>query len=110
MLGTFGYLIQFGLGVLAFTILILKRCCEKPPRPWKIWALDASKQIFSAALAHILNLILSVLMSGEKTDECVFYFINTLMDCTVGVFVSFLIMKLIDKIAKNKNWKVCHNI
>ena len=106
MLGTFGYLIQLGLGILAFSILFLKRCYEKPPRPWKIWGMDASKQIFSAGMAHVLNLVLSVFMSGEETDECVFYFINTLMDCIFGVFVSFVLMKIIDRISRKYDWKV----
>lgn len=90
-------------------MLFLKRCCEKPKRPWKIWWLDASKQIFSAVLAHLLNLALSVFMSGDKVDECVFYFLNSLMDTTLGVLVTFGIMKGLDCLAKAKGWKVLMN-
>lgn len=106
MLGPTGYLIQFGLGILAFAVLFIKRCVEKPKRPWKVWSLDASKQIFSAALAHILNLVLSIFMSTESSDECVLYFINTFMDCTCGVLISYIIMKIFDYFSKKKGWKV----
>ena len=106
MLGNFGYLIQIILGIIAFMILIIKRKYEKPKRPIKVWLLDISKQIFSAGFSHILNLFLSVFLSGENNDECLFYFICTLLDSTLGVFISYLFMKLFNFISFKTNLKI----
>ena len=106
MLGTFGYVIQFVLGVLAFMVLFIKRCYEKPKRPWKVWWFDASKQIFSAGFAHVVNLILSVFLSTNDVNECVLYFVNTFMDCTLGVAISFMFMKIVNCLSRKYDWKV----
>lgn len=106
MLGSFGTLVQTALGVVAFMVLFIKRCLEKPPRPWKIWFLDVSKQIFSACVGHGMNLLLSIIMSTESHDECVYYLVNTILDCSVGVFISFFFMKLITFVSKKCGCKV----
>jgi hypothetical protein len=106
MLGNFGYLIQFLLGIIAFMILIIKRKYEKPKRPIKVWLLDISKQIFSAGLSHILNIFLSVFLSDENNDECLFYFVCTFLDSTFGVFISFLFMKFLNFISFKTNLKI----
>lgn len=110
MLGVFGYVIQFVLGVLAFMVLFVKRCYEKPKRPWKVWWFDASKQIFSAGFAHIVNLILSVFLSSNNVNECVLYFVNTFMDCTIGVVISYGLMKGVDCLSRKYDWKVSDDI
>lgn len=107
MFGTFSVLIQLLLGVLAFSILIIKRFIEKPRRPWKIWWFDASKQIVSACVIHLLNLLLSAIFANsESSDECVWYFLSVFMDCTLGVFLSYVLMWLVDGIVKTANWKL----
>lgn len=106
MFGTFSVLIQLLLGVFAFSILIIKRFVEKPRRPWKIWWFDASKQIVSACVIHLLNLLLSAIFANtESSDECVWYFLSVFMDCTLGVFISYILMVLVDGISKTANWK-----
>ncbi len=63
MVGMLGILIQLGLGVLSFSVLILKRYREKPRRPWKIWIFDTSKQIASQMIAHFINLTISIALA-----------------------------------------------
>jgi hypothetical protein len=47
LLGDFALIVQGALGLLAVSSLAVKRLRESPRRPVKIWAFDASKQVFS---------------------------------------------------------------
>lgn len=65
LLGPFAILVQGSLGVLALLSLVFKRWRERPQRPVKIWAFDASKQVVGSVLVHVANLLMSLLSSGE---------------------------------------------
>jgi len=106
LFGAFSYMIQFVLAVLSFMVLVLKRTRENPRRPWKIWSFDVSKQILSACTIHMLNLIIAIFLSVDtKTDQCVWYFLNLFVDTTLGVFICFAFLLLVDRIAREKNIK-----
>lgn len=47
LLGTFGIALQVGMGLLSFSMLLLKRKYEYPKRSLKIFSLDISKQAIS---------------------------------------------------------------
>lgn len=88
LLGPFALFIQGALGVLALLVLVFKRWRERPQRPLKIWAFDASKQVVGSALLHIANLLMSMLSSGQLTikagdyqaNPCSFYLLNLAID------------------------------
>ena len=90
LLGPFALIVQAALGALALLSLVYKRWRERPQRPLKIWAFDASKQVIGSALLHVLNLLMSMLSSGQltvkvKADEyqanpCSFYLLNLAID------------------------------
>ena len=63
VVGLLGILIQITLGVLSFSVLILKRHYESPKRPWRIWRYDTFKQAFSQLLAHFINLTISMALT-----------------------------------------------
>ena len=65
LLGPFALFVQAGLGCLALLSLVFKRWRERPRRPLKIWFFDVSKQVFGSVLLHIMNLLLSMLSSGD---------------------------------------------
>lgn len=65
LLGPFALLVQGGLGVLALSVLLIKRWRERPQRPLKIWAFDVSKQVVGSVLVHVANLMMSMLSSGQ---------------------------------------------
>ena len=65
LLGPFALLVQLALGGLALMSLVYKRWRERPQRPVKIWAFDASKQVFGSVLVHIANVFMSMLTSGR---------------------------------------------
>ena len=88
LLGPFALFVQGALGLLALLSLVFKRWRERPQRPVKIWAFDASKQVVGSALLHIANLLMSMLSSGELTikassyqaNPCSFYLLNLAID------------------------------
>ena len=88
LLGPFALFVQGALGLLALLSLVFKRWRERPQRPVKIWAFDASKQVVGSALLHMANLFISMLSSGELTPKaddfqanpCSFYLLNLAID------------------------------
>jgi hypothetical protein len=65
LLGSFAVLVQLALGGLALLSLVYKRWRERPQRPLKIWAFDASKQVVGSILVHMANVFMSMLTSGR---------------------------------------------
>lgn len=65
LLGPFALIIQGALGGLALLSLVYKRFRETPRRPIKIWSFDVSKQVLGSVFIHILNLLMSMLSSGQ---------------------------------------------
>jgi hypothetical protein len=65
LLGPFALLVQLSLGGLALLSLVYKRWRERPQRPIKIWAFDASKQVVGSILVHVANVFMSMLTSGR---------------------------------------------
>ena len=108
MFGGFGFFIQAVLGAAAFSILIVKRYIEKPRRPWKIWFYDVAKQIISSVVLHLFNLIISAILSSDEkdADACVWYFVTVTLDCTLGAFLSYIFMWLMDGIANSSDWTI----
>jgi hypothetical protein len=93
--GGAGSTLQVLLGIIAFNCLVLKRYWESPRRTWKIWFYDSSKQGTAAVVVHIMNLILSNYMmkqSDHPGDECTWYFTNVILDCTIGLFLVYLML------------------
>ena len=108
MFGGFGFLIQAILGAAAFSILIVKRFVEKPRRPWKIWFYDVAKQIISSLVLHLFNLIISAVLSDDENDAdaCVWYFVTVTLDCTLGAFLSYIFMWLVDGIVSSSELEI----
>jgi len=120
LLGKFGLLLQFGLAVVAFSSLLFKRYREKPKRPTKIWLLfllfsklnskckiikkrvyDVSKQALSQGMLHSLN----VLFSFTLADPCVQYFMNIMLDTTIGVLIMGLFVWILKRVIKRYRLK-----
>jgi len=91
------------MGLLVISSLLLKRHREKPKRPWRIWCVpflpprvggpsysrlfDVSKQVVGQMFVHGVNVLISDVGSTRSSgNACVFYFLNILIDTTLGVF------------------------
>ncbi|PVU89952.1 hypothetical protein BB559_004842 [Furculomyces boomerangus] len=98
--GKFSFLIRGIVAIAAFSILIVKWKIEKNRRTSLVWTLDVSKQIVGASIMHLCNLLAS-LSSGSKSEvdsnPCVWYSLNLFLDCTVGVFIVFGVLKIFQK-------------
>eukprot|EP00388_Colpodella_angusta_P022752 GDKJ01058185.1.p1 GENE.GDKJ01058185.1~~GDKJ01058185.1.p1 ORF type:complete len:284 (+),score=15.64 GDKJ01058185.1:25-852(+) len=90
----FGYLVQGALALLCFVALLIKRWMEKPRRRWTIFMMDTSKQGFGGGTLHIMNMIMATFLVSlnPNADECDWYFINVLMDSTIGVLFCYLLV------------------
>lgn len=109
LLGPFAILIQAALGALALLALVYKRWRERPQRPIKIWAFDASKQVFGSVLLHLLNLIMSMFSAGQvpiaatsavegtdyKPNPCSFYLLNLAIDTTIGIPILIVLLRVL---------------
>ncbi|KAI8586893.1 vacuolar membrane protein-domain-containing protein [Geranomyces variabilis] len=93
------------MATIALSSLIIKRHRERPQRPFKIWAFDTSKQAVAAGLVHFANILIASI-SGSQSEEsenpCVWYFLNILLDTTLGVGILALILRgmhhIVDKL------------
>lgn len=110
LFGVFGGVIQLMLAVVCFCSLAIKRLTERPVRTWPIFILvicnqDTSKQAFSALVAHVMNMMASLVLSQrEEGNPCLWYFITLMMDTTFGVVIAYILLKIIEKVSRNNGW------
>ncbi|KAH6914770.1 vacuolar membrane protein [Coprinopsis sp. MPI-PUGE-AT-0042] len=107
LLGPTALIVQGLMGILVILSLVYKRYREEPRRPWRIWLFDVSKQVVGQMFVHGVNVLISGVIS-ELTDRnaCVFYFLNILVDTTVGVGIIYGCLHLFNHIFTEKlGWK-----
>ncbi|OWZ22448.1 putative membrane protein [Phytophthora megakarya] len=99
--GHFAALLQVLLGLIAISVLVIKRLREVPRRPLMVWAFDAAKQMIGATFAHVANLFIAILLYSyqeeqqpgqEAVDQCALYFVNFTLDTTFGVFLNYVLL------------------
>jgi hypothetical protein len=96
-MSSFAIVVQILLACFALSALVFKRHREHPPRPWAIWALDTSKQVIGQTMMHTSNLVLSWIFghaSLEESNPCVWYFVNFMLDTTLGVGIVWLYLTM----------------
>ncbi|OXC71063.1 hypothetical protein AYX13_00481 [Cryptococcus neoformans] len=102
LLGTTGLVVQALMGVLVIASLVIKKQLEKRKRSWRIWFLDVSKQLVGQAVVHALNLLISDLVASVgNSNPCSLYFLNVLIDTTIGVGIIFLSLKFFEWLFSN---------
>ncbi|KAI8866897.1 hypothetical protein GQ42DRAFT_127552, partial [Ramicandelaber brevisporus] len=117
LVDNFALAVQSLMGVIALSTLFIKRHREHPRRPFKIWLMDVTKQGFGGLMLHALNIVASYLSvlrrpselfsahpsndgaGGGDANPCVWYFLNILLDTTVGVYIIYVYFRLIHHIA-----------
>jgi hypothetical protein len=92
--GVEGIFIQLVLFGICCGVLATKYHFEGAGRPLKDFLLDSSKQLIGAGFVHVLNMVCSVVLSHDDKpkggSECGWYFLNIVVDCTLGVGVEYL--------------------
>lgn len=77
--------VQALLGLLVILSLVYKRHRESPKRPWNIWLFDVAKQLAGQMFVHGVNLLISGIVARVASgNACVLYFLNILIDTTLG--------------------------
>eukprot|EP00730_Choanoeca_flexa_P017187 TRINITY_DN8242_c0_g1_i2.p1 TRINITY_DN8242_c0_g1~~TRINITY_DN8242_c0_g1_i2.p1 ORF type:complete len:250 (+),score=29.71 TRINITY_DN8242_c0_g1_i2:110-859(+) len=106
LLDSWGIWVQFLLGLLAFSSLLVKRWTEKPKRPLLIWFFDTSKQGFANTFIHFVNVFASDWQSVTTSDNdpCTWYFINLLVDSTIGLAIIFVLLKWSTRYIRRRKW------
>ncbi|KAH6659939.1 vacuolar membrane protein-domain-containing protein, partial [Truncatella angustata] len=95
LLGPFALLVQLALGGLALLSLVYKRWRERPQRPLKIWAFDASKQVVGSVLVHLANVFMSMLDDEPYVpNPCSFYLLNLAIDTTLGIPILIILLRV----------------
>ncbi|CUM67269.1 uncharacterized protein PRCAT00004962001 [Priceomyces carsonii] len=121
LVGTFSLLTQALLGLLCLSSLIVKRYYEYPlRRTWPVWLFDVLKQVIGAFGVHVFNIFLSIVKTrkddsysvirgyngldnsddNSEGDPCDWYFLNIVFDCTIGVYILYLVFKAANQICK----------
>ena len=112
LFGIMGIFHQLILGLLTFSLLIIKRYFEKPRRPWIIWFYDLLKQIISSFVLYSINIIFSILLSnkhGNNSDLCTIYFMNLFLGCIVGYYITSLYIHLFYYLQKVYKFNIYFN-
>ena len=100
LLGMFGFFIQFVLGIVCFSVLVVKRQLESPKRSIIIWFLDISKQGISTLILHFFNLFFSIAVTSGNEDQCVWYLNNVVLDGTIGVLFQWIFVRCLEILAR----------
>jgi hypothetical protein len=95
--GVFGVAVQGILFVCCMGVLLFKFSRDKV-RSFKEFALDSSKQIIGAGWIHVLNLAFAEKLEEnmETGDQCEWYWVNIMVDTTIGVLVEYALLHLIN--------------
>lgn len=103
LIGLWGIIVQLVLAVVSVTFLVSKKFLHGEKRTWKIFLLDVYKQIICSLFAHFLNVALAIylqVLTGEG-DGCVWYFMNHLLDCFIGMLIAYTLFRIVDRLAVN---------
>lgn len=104
--GFFEVFVQMFLLVTALGSLWLKRRFEKPRRARLVWLCDVAKQCVGGSFIHVSNMVLSSFIATNANagggDPCAFYFVNFLVDCTLGICVVAVVHE-----STRKLWRKC---
>ncbi|KIY52312.1 hypothetical protein FISHEDRAFT_35367, partial [Fistulina hepatica ATCC 64428] len=101
LLGPTALIVQALIGLLIILSLVYKRYLESPKRPWRIWCVlfDVSKQVVGQMFVHGVNVLVSDQLSHHtSSNACVSYFLNILIDTTLGVAFLYFTLHFISDI------------
>ncbi|KAF5358959.1 hypothetical protein D9758_004900 [Tetrapyrgos nigripes] len=103
LLGPTALIVQGLMGILVILSLLYKRHRESPKRPWRIWLFDVSKQVVGQMFVHGVNVLVSDLVSHlDSLNACVSYFLNVLVDTTLGVALLYVILRALTYLISEK--------
>ncbi|KAF8341249.1 uncharacterized protein EI90DRAFT_2905250 [Cantharellus anzutake] len=103
LLGPTALVVQALMGVIVIASLLYKRHRERPRRAWNIWVFDVSKQVVGQAILHGSNVLISMIEGSHALkNPCVTYFLNILLDTTIGVGLIYTLIHFFTFILETK--------
>mmetsp|Transcript_44059 Transcript_44059/g.82385 ORF Transcript_44059/g.82385 Transcript_44059/m.82385 type:complete len:244 (-) Transcript_44059:72-803(-) len=103
--GTTGKVTQFVLFLCCCAALLLKWSQFHDGRDLSEFLMDSSKQLIGAGWIHLLNLLFAQRLEKhyEKDggDQCDWYWINIVVDCTMGVAVTYVLLQVAMRIIQS---------
>ncbi|KAI0340748.1 hypothetical protein BDW22DRAFT_1359556 [Trametopsis cervina] len=103
LLGPTALIVQGLMGCLVILSLVYKRQKESPKRPWGIWSFDVSKQVIGQMFVHGVNVLISGIVAEVASgNACVLYFLNILIDTTLGVAIIYFTLHTLTFFFKEK--------
>ena len=102
---SFGIVIQLILGSICLSSVLLKRFLEKPRRPLIIWFLDTLKQVIGQFTQHFTNIFIAEKLGTLNGLSCEWYLYNLISDATLGIFFSWVFLKLLSYVLKNTKFE-----
>jgi hypothetical protein len=107
--GIYGMFVQALLFAGCAGILYMKKRREDAKlgelaRTWIEFGLDSSKQFAGCAWLHVLNLAFASLQNAlvQGGDQCSWYWINIMVDTTLGTFVEYVLLRVATAFIKKK--------
>lgn len=96
----FDYGVQLLLFFICMGSLLLKWHMEVPQRRLLVFFLDISKQLVSATLFHLINMVFAVAAPSivGVTTECEWYWVNLMFDNTFGLFIIFCLLRTSERV------------
>mmetsp|Transcript_7006 Transcript_7006/g.18849 ORF Transcript_7006/g.18849 Transcript_7006/m.18849 type:complete len:226 (-) Transcript_7006:70-747(-) len=96
--GLFGVAVQCLLFLMSISVLAYKKKTEEwrmgaAGRDWPTFITDSSKQLMGAGWVHVVNLTCASLLGAKfEGDGCDWYWINIMIDTTIGVGIEYMIL------------------
>merc|ERR1719162_88033 len=102
--GDVAILMQVLLFVCSVAALIFKYRRESGDRTPSEFLMDSTKQLIGAGWIHVLNLSFAKGLEAhfQGTDECQWYWVNIMLDCTLGVAVEYLLLIILTRLIKTQ--------
>lgn len=110
LMGLTGIFIQSIIGALSVLSLFIKRTYEVPRRRTKVFLLDMFKQCCQIFTVHTFNIIVSLTYTGNDDhtiDECTSYLASFLLDVSLGILFTYLLLKYLELYFTKKKYYVC---
>lgn len=111
--GEFGVFVQVALGCMSLMFLITKYTLEKPRRSFFTFIKDLISILCGSSILHILNICLCIFIFRNNIlvylyhidiDECSIYFIHTVIDATLGIYLEYKIFSFYRFFQVRKNY------
>lgn len=102
--GPSGKITQFLLFLCCCGILAFKYYWDRGGRTVMEFLLDSSKQIIASGWIHLLNLGFAMKLEAHYRadgDQCDWYWLNIVLDCTIGVALNYALLQLLTSIASS---------